>query len=131
MKNHILAVDDNPTDLEGFQICLSEAGFQVSVAKTGEEAIEKIRSEGFGLLLLDINLPGDASGAQVAWAARQKDSQVPIVAVSANLSVWEEEDLRELGFGEILEKPVAPEKLLAVVRSKLGRPASTESFPTR
>ena len=54
----ILVVDDDPQIRRAMRATLTARGYQVSDTRTGEEALEKVRSETYDLVLLDMNMPG-------------------------------------------------------------------------
>src|SRR5690606_27683920 len=90
---HILHVEDNPGDVHLVREALSRAGlsFDLTVARTGEEALEALREAGSGgrrrpdLALLDLNLPG-MSGHEVLDAIRRDPvfAMLPVVVLSSS-----------------------------------------------
>lgn len=57
MSYKILIVDDDKTIVEFLQIFLIKEGYEVRISYNGEEALDKIRSEQFNLILMDIMMP--------------------------------------------------------------------------
>jgi two-component system alkaline phosphatase synthesis response regulator PhoP len=123
----ILVVDDEPQITQLARAYLEQAGFGVLTAKDGTLALATFRAERPDLIVLDLGLPG-MDGLDVARAVR-KDSNVPIVMLTAR---GEESDKLvglELGADDYLVKPFSPKELVARVRAVLRRTASASSIP--
>ena len=122
---HILAVDDEPelTDLMHFH--LVRAGYQVTIAANGWEAIHAVRTNRPDLILLDLMLP-DLDGFGVCEILRRDPATaiIPIIIVSA----WASTDSRnlglELGALDYITKPFSPQELVARVNHLLHARAS-------
>ncbi len=124
-KERILVVDDEEDILELVRYNLAREGYQVTGALTGEDALNKARSETFDLIVLDLMLPG-IDGLEVAKRLKNspKTEQVPIVMLSAK---GEEADIvtgLELGADDYITKPFSPRVMIARVRTALRRKAS-------
>ena len=112
----ILAVEDDPTALGALRQILSEAGYEVVTARTGEEALASLEAETPHLVLLDVGMPG-LSGYEVCRKirARPDTKDLPIVFLSARA---EEEDRaagQAAGSDLYLVKPVLASRLLTMV----------------
>ena len=77
----VLVVDDNPEIREIIQILLSSEGYQVTEAKTGNSALEKLAQISFDIIILDIMMPG-LNGYQTCLEIR-KITNAPILFLSA------------------------------------------------
>ena len=124
-KERILVVDDEEDILELVRYNLAKEGYHVTGALTGEDAIQKARSESFDLIVLDLMLPG-IDGLEVAKRLKNspKTEQVPIVMLSAK---GEEADIvtgLELGADDYITKPFSPRIMVARVRTALRRKSS-------
>ncbi len=121
----ILAVDDEPgiTDLMHYH--LVRAGYAVTTAASGWEAIQSVRDDRPDLILLDLMLP-DLDGFGVCEILRRDPltSAIPIIVVSA----WSSPDSRnlglELGALDYLTKPFSPSALVARVKRLVHARAS-------
>jgi len=69
-KRKILLVEDETVVRESLRDWLVEDGYDVDVAEDGEEALKKIKGEEFGVIVLDLNLPG-IDGLQVFEEAKE------------------------------------------------------------
>jgi two-component system, OmpR family, alkaline phosphatase synthesis response regulator PhoP len=122
----ILIVDDEPKITRLARDYLEHAGFAVQTAHDGASALAGLRSTHPDLIVLDLGLP-DMDGLDVTRAAR-KESNVPIVMLTAR---GEESDKLvglELGADDYLTKPFSPKELVARVRAVLRR-AETARTP--
>lgn len=122
---HILVVDDDTRLRELLRKYLTEQGFRVTVASSAANARAKLASLAFDLLVLDIMMPGE-SGLDLAGALR-KDSDVPILMLTA---MGEAEDRiagLERGADDYLAKPFEPRELVLRIRTILRRAAPEAS----
>jgi len=69
MVERILAVDDNPVNLKVVSATLKQAGYEVSTASNGTEALEQVKTVKPALIILDINMP-DMDGYEVCRRLR-------------------------------------------------------------
>ena len=115
----ILVVDDEPQIAEIARDYLRLAGFEVIVVGDGVRALEAARGRRPDLVVLDLGLPG-LDGLDVARALR-KESDVPIIMLTARVS--EDDRLRglEIGADDYVTKPFSPRELVARVRAVLRR----------
>jgi twitching motility two-component system response regulator PilH len=116
--HNILIVDDSPTERFYLTDILARAGYAVSTAVNGEEAVDKIRAERPHLILMDVVMPG-ANGFQVTRSiARDPElAAIPVIICSSKSQetdrIW---GMRQ-GARDYLIKPVDPALLLASIAS--------------
>lgn len=105
----ILAVEDNPDNLELMTYLLQASGHAVISAMTGESGIALARSEQPALVILDIQLP-DTDGYQVLSQLRADPAlaSLRVVAVTAYAMVGDRDDALAAGFDGYLSKPIDP-----------------------
>jgi two-component system alkaline phosphatase synthesis response regulator PhoP len=115
----ILVVDDEPRIAQIARDYLERAGFKVTLAASGEEALAAVRSRRPDLMVLDLGLPG-LDGLDVARAVR-KDSNVPIIMLTARVDESDTLIGLELGADDYVTKPFSPKELVARVRAVLRR----------
>jgi CheY-like chemotaxis protein len=108
----VLVVEDTPDSLEFVRELLESAGHRVACAATGAEAVRLGRARRFDLILLDLVLP-DVDGVEVA--RRLAETKTPVVAMSAHLDRWSEEEAHRAGFRRFLPKPFKTAELLAAI----------------
>ena len=109
----ILVVEDTPDSLQFLKELLESAGHHVTTAVTGREAVKACASRRFDLVLLDLILP-DLDGLRVAESIRPTGT--PVVAMSAYLDRWSDEDFRRAGVRSRLRKPFRSTDLLAALK---------------
>jgi two-component system alkaline phosphatase synthesis response regulator PhoP len=126
---HILVVDDEPAIVEIVRDYLTDVGYRVSTARSGDDALRQIRSILPDLIVLDLGLPG-LDGLDVARAVRQASS-VPIIMLTARGDEADRVVGLELGADDYLIKPFSPRELLARVRAVLRRSATEPASPDR
>jgi DNA-binding response OmpR family regulator len=123
----ILVVDDEPKIVQLVRDYLERAGFAVSTARDGNEALMRAHSERPDLIVLDLGLPG-LDGLEVTRRLR-RDSGVPIIMLTARHEETDKVVGLELGADDYVTKPFSPRELEARVRAVLRRdtgPADTE-----
>ena len=123
LKGRILIVDDEPINLEFFDVMLSRLGFQIEKAADGEEALQKIQETNPDLILLD-NIMPRLSGWEVAKKLKQdreyrKHRQTPIIMFSAMDEVKDKIEGLELGVDDYITKPFNFSEVLARIRAVL------------
>ncbi len=119
----VLVVDDESRITQLARDYLEHAGFNVFTARDGKSALATFRAEKPDLIVLDLGLPG-MDGLDVTRAVR-KDSNAPIIMLTAR---GEESDKLvglELGADDYIVKPFSPKELVARVRAVLRRAETT------
>jgi two-component system response regulator RegX3 len=115
----VLLVEDEPSFVEALQIGLSREGFDVVVARDGEEALAVFAAHSPDLVLLDVMLP-KMSGIDVCREIR-KTSQVPIIMVTAKSEEIDTVVGLEVGADDYVTKPYRMRELVARMRAALRR----------
>jgi two-component system, OmpR family, response regulator RegX3 len=116
---HALVVDDEPHIAALLRDALAAEGFEVALATDGMAALRRARAHAPDLVVLDIGLPG-LDGFEVCKALR-KESQAPIVVVSARSAEIDRVVGLELGADDYLTKPFSARELIARVRAIMRR----------
>jgi two-component system alkaline phosphatase synthesis response regulator PhoP len=115
----ILVVDDEPKIVQLVRDYLERAGFAVSTARDGNEALMRAHSERPDLIVLDLGLPG-LDGLEVTRRLR-RDSGVPIIMLTARHEETDKVVGLELGADDYVTKPFSPRELEARARAVLRR----------
>jgi len=115
----ILVVDDEPRIVKIARDYLERGGFRVLTAGDGRSVLPLVRSAKPDLIVLDLALPG-MDGLDVARAIR-KESEVPIIMLTARADEADRLIGLELGADDYIVKPFSPKELVARVRAVLRR----------
>ena len=119
-KPVILAVDDQPQNIELLEAYLVQQGYEIVKAANGIEALEILSSGGIDLILLDVMMPG-MDGFEVTRRVRQdnKHRLLPIILLTALRQTEDRVKGLEAGCDDFISKPVDQTELSARVRSLL------------
>ena len=115
----ILVVDDEPRLAEICRDYLERAGFKVTIAGNGADALALARTKQPDLIVLDLGLP-KMDGLDVTRALRKR-SNVPIIMLTARVDESDKLIGLELGADDYLTKPFSPKELVARVRAVFRR----------
>ena len=106
-KGTILYVEDNPDNRNLVRRVLESEDYTVIEAVNANQALEKLESGNFDLVLMDINMPDmDGYTLTAKIKAIQKYSKIPIVAVTANVMRGDREKSLEAGCDGYIQKPI-------------------------
>ena len=125
----ILVVDDEPQIRRIMRTTLTGAGYEIDDAKTGEEALVKLRDFRPDLVLLDINMPG--MGGLAACRAIRSDTSVAIVMLSVRNAEADKVEALDAGADDFVTKPFSTPELLARIRAALRRVPATQSSSSK
>ena len=126
----ILVVDDEPQIRRIMRTTLTGAGYEVDDAKTGEEALEKVREFRPDLVLLDINMPG--MGGVAACRVMREDTNIAIIMLTVRNTEKDKIEALDAGADDFVVKPFSTPELLARIRAALRRvPAAPQSSQER
>jgi two-component system chemotaxis response regulator CheY len=122
MSGTILVVDDSGMARRSNRRILEGAGYTVVEAEDGMAALERYFIEKPDLVLLDLVMKG-MYGIDVLTKLRALDGAARVIVLSADIQTSSRDMVNEAGAVAFLNKPVAPEELIAAVRAALGEPA--------
>ncbi|MBM2824900.1 MAG: Response regulator [Dehalococcoidales bacterium] len=123
----ILIVEDETIMRESLRDWLTDEGYQVDTAAEGEEALKAIVERDFGLVILDLRLPG-RDGIEVLREAKEKRPQLKGIIITAYPSVPTALEAMKEGAIDYLAKPFDLNKLEQLIRGTLG-PVQVEIRP--
>jgi DNA-binding NtrC family response regulator len=118
-KRKILLVEDETVLREALRDWLTEDGYDVECVDSGEEALEKIKDEQFGAIVLDLRLPG-MDGLQVFEQAKELKSEAKGIIITAYPSKETQDKAKRLGLLDYLVKPFKLEELEKIIKGALG-----------
>ena len=115
----ILVVDDDPQIRRAMKATLTARHYEVSDSRTGEEALDKLRSETYDLVLLDMNMPG-TGGIETCRLIRS-NSDIAIIMLTVNNAEKDKVEALDAGADDYVTKPFSTPELLARIRATLRR----------
>ena len=118
MSDTICIVDDEQPNLDGLSPILEDEGYQVTVATSGEDALQVIQREPPDVVLLDIWMP-KLDGLEVLKRVREQFPNVLVIMMSGHASIETAVKATKLGAYDYLEKPLDLEKVTILVRNAL------------
>jgi two-component system nitrogen regulation response regulator NtrX len=118
MRESILVVDDEAGVRGSLVGILGDEGYAVEAVESGERALGVLENRRYDLLLLDVWLPG-MDGLEVLARVRTLDPEVPVVVISGHGSIETAVKAVRMGAQDFVEKPLALEKTLLVVKNAL------------
>ena len=118
-NGRILVVDDEPNIRRIMRVTLTSSGYEVDDAKSGEEALEKVRQFRPDLVLLDINMPG-MGGLETCRTIRT-DSEIAIIMLTVRNTESDKVEALDAGADDFVTKPFSTPELMARIRAALRR----------
>ncbi|MDB4881420.1 MAG: Signal transduction response regulator [Gemmatimonadetes bacterium] len=113
----ILIADDNDDQRALYVDLLTHAGYRVSEARDGAEAIERARADRPALILMDVTMPGTSGWNAVRAIRDQLETQaIPIIVITGLAGTRDRDASFAAGSDAYLSKPVLPRQLLEEVR---------------
>jgi two-component system KDP operon response regulator KdpE len=115
----ILVVDDDPQIRRAMRTTLAARGYEVADVRSGEEALDALRSASYDLALLDMNMPG-MGGIETCRLIRSS-SEVSIIMLTVSNSEKNKVEALDAGADDYVTKPFSTPELLARIRATLRR----------
>lgn len=132
-QNRVLLVDDNHVNLLVAEDNLTEMGVIVTTAENGEEAISALKANDFDMIFMDCMMP-IMDGYQATTAIRsgkagENNSQIPIIAMTANAMKGDDQKCFDVGMNDYITKPIDIELLQRTLKHWLKQPSTENSHP--
>jgi DNA-binding response OmpR family regulator len=122
----ILVVEDERSIADFIERGLRSEGYSVTSVPDGERAELEALTGDFGLVLLDVLLP-KKNGLDVLKSIRAKDSELPVIILTARGEIEQKVEGLDLGANDYVVKPFSFEELMARVRAQLRHPGQREA----
>jgi DNA-binding NtrC family response regulator len=119
-RGKVLVIDDEVDIREGLELLLTTEGYQAETAQNATEGLQKLASNIYDLVLLDLMMP-DKSGMEVLEEVRQRDKETPIFMITAYGSVEAAVNALKLGANDYFSKPWDNDKLIIEIDSMIAR----------
>jgi two-component system KDP operon response regulator KdpE len=123
----ILVVDDDPQIRRVMRVALTGQGYEVDDARSGEEALDKVRERRVDLVLLDLNMSG--MGGLEACRMLRTHSEIPIIVVTVKDSEADTIAALDAGADDYVTKPFSMPSLSARIRAALRRTGGPAGAP--
>lgn len=115
---HILIMEDDTSVAKGVEMVLSEQGYDVSLADTGELALEAFKQKRYDLLVADLRLP-DMDGMEVIKKVKAEKPDTEVVVITGYGTAAIAVEAMKLGAHDFLPKPFTEDQIRASVGSAL------------
>jgi CheY-like chemotaxis protein len=109
-ETNVLVVDDEKTVCNSCRKILTQAGYRVEVASSGEEAIDKIKGNGFDVVITDWKMP-KMDGLEVTRRVKQEKPEMTVIVITGYPSVENTVEAIRSGASDFVTKPFTPEEL--------------------
>jgi DNA-binding NtrC family response regulator len=109
-ETNVLVVDDEKTVCNSCKKILTQAGYRVEVASSGEEALDKIKGDGFDVVITDWKMPR-MDGLEVTRRVKKEKPQVVVIVITGYPSVENSVEAIRAGVSDFVTKPFTPEEL--------------------
>ena len=117
MGKRVMAVDDSATVRQALNIVLSDAGYDVTEAEDGLDALSKLDSGQIDMIVTDLNMP-KMDGVELIRSVRRSPGNrfTPIIMLTTESQNEKKQEGKAAGASGWIVKPFRPEQILAVVR---------------
>jgi len=109
-KIKILITEDKKINQEILMGILEDSGLEIDIACNGKEAVERCKQKRYALILMDIEMP-IMDGYEATRIIRECNSEIPIIALTANSTIEDRYKTKAIGMNEHLSKPIEPKVL--------------------
>jgi len=113
-KARVLVVDDEKTVCNSCKKILTQEGYNVDIALSGEEALNKLKGDGFDVVITDWKMP-EIDGIEVARRIKKENPNITVIMITGYPSVESSIKAMRAGISDYVPKPFTPEELSDVV----------------
>ena len=116
----VLIVDDEKNIRLTLSLALESMGLEIDAAMNGEEALDKINQKEFGLILLDLKMPG-MDGMEVLRRVREIRPDIRVIIITAYGTIESAVEAMKLGAVDFIQKPFSPDEIRELVSKVIDR----------
>ncbi|HMK74984.1 MAG TPA: response regulator [Thermodesulfobacteriota bacterium] len=125
----ILVVDDDAIVIKSCRRILEAEGFEVTTVPSADEALQKIKTLDFDILLMDVKMPKH-DGIFLMREINKNWADIPIIVMSGYPTPETIADVYKLGAVQFISKPFRPDELMKTIREVIQKMSHKKSFPT-
>lgn len=118
-KKKVLVAEDSSVIQNLTKRILQFQNYDITSVRDGEQVIEALQKENYHVILMDINMP-KMNGMECSRAIRamkeKEKAEIPIIAISGNAQNYTEEDFKNAGINEFIQKPIDFDQLVETVQ---------------
>ena len=118
--HRVLLVDDNPINQEIVIGLLENSHIKLDIASNGQEAVDMFATKVYSLILMDIQMP-IMDGYEATKIIRESDSEIPIIAITANAMKEDIIKSAKRGMNDHIDKPINVDKLYSTLLKYIPR----------
>jgi len=119
-RPHVLLVEDELNVAKGLEMVMREEGYEVDLAETGHDALDKFKVSEFDLLVADLRLP-DMDGMEVIQKVRERRPRTNVVIITGYPSVSSAVQAVKMGVSDYLRKPFTEDEFKTAVKGALEK----------
>jgi DNA-binding response OmpR family regulator len=120
IKKRILLVDDDAEIIDAMRFALESKGYQILVARDGNQGLAMAEADPPNLVILDMMMPKRSGFLVLEKLRRTRESNTKVIMITANEGSRHKAYAEMLGVDEYLRKPFAMDKLLDAVQRQIG-----------
>jgi CheY-like chemotaxis protein len=113
-KANVLVVDDERTVCNSCRKILTQEGYNVDIALSGEEALRKVKGNGFDVVITDWKMP-EIDGMELARRIKKEDANIAVIMITGYPSLDTSIEAIRSGISDYVPKPFTPEELSDVM----------------
>lgn len=117
--HHILIVEDDLAFCKMLETFLKKKGYQVTTSSSSEEAIKKINSESFQVILADVRLP-EKEGTILLETVKELQLTTKVILMTGYAEVSKAVEVMKMGAFDYISKPINPEQMLDLIQKAVG-----------
>ncbi len=119
-RTHVLVVDDEKTVCNSCKKILTREGYSVDVALSGKEALNKVKGNGFDVVITDWKMP-EIDGLELARRIRKENPNIAVILITGYPSLETSIEAIRSGVSDYVPKPFTPEELSDVMLRALAK----------
>ena len=118
-KKNVLIAEDSSVIQNLTKKILEIQDYKITSVKNGKQVIDKLESQVYGVILMDINMPvmdGMECARQIRASSNPQVADIPIIAITGNARNYTIDEFKEAGINEYLQKPLDFDTLVKLVK---------------